>query len=102
MFQNECIGELAFESTAAAIALAAAFVTFLFDLIGSRVAHRHMLPSDHHTTGSDSPSVNQEKNARLAAIPHDDDAHAHNVDAAFMAEQNWQVLLLEAGIIFHS
>lgn len=33
--------------------------------------------------------------------PHHD-AHGHNFDAALAAEQNHQVILLEAGIIFHS
>ncbi|ODN74016.1 hypothetical protein L202_07498 [Cryptococcus amylolentus CBS 6039] len=101
MFANECIGELAYESTAPAIAMAAAFITFLLDLLGTRYAHRkrdgdlaieegmeHKLPP--------SPDA-QHEHEHLHG-----DACGNRFDAAFKAEQNHQVLLLEAGIIFHS
>lgn len=99
MFQNECIGHLAYESTAPAISMAAAFITFLLDFIGSRVAHRtthNIMPlsPDGEKGPRHSPTV--ESTAEM------DDAHGHHMDAAFAAEQNWQVLLLELGIIFHS
>ena len=89
MFANDCIGELAYESTAPAIALAAAFITFLLDLIGCR-AFQNAHGAAH--------TVEQTKEG---GIVHEAHAHGHQHFDPSM-EQNWQVLLLEAGILFHS
>lgn len=94
MFQNKCIGELSYESTAPAISMAAAFITFLLDLLGSRLAHKK------HLGSPESPSLVGEKR-RTSPVETSDDGCGHH-DAAFAAEQNHQVLLLEAGILFHS
>ena len=104
MFQNECIGYMTYEATAPAISLAAAFLTFLFDFIGGRVAAKQHIPGHSHR------GHRGEKNIALESPTSDtpvhsatiEDPHGHHIDAAFAAEQNWQVLLLEAGIIFHS
>jgi zinc transporter 1/2/3 len=104
MFQNECVGELAYESTAPAISMAAALITFMLDFVGSRIAHKkysgHALESPSIDDHGESGSV--ERKGREAAHPAHHDSHGHNFDAALAAEQNHQVLLLEAGIIFHS
>lgn len=101
MFQNECVGHLTYESTAPAIAMAASMVTFLFDFFGSRVAQR-AASRDGCEHGSDDAV---EKNLRSRDSPITEEGHGghrHHIDAVFAAEQNWQVMLLEAGIIFHS
>ena len=98
MFQNECVGHLSYESTAPAIAMASALITFMFDFIGSRIAHKTSVPE---SPSSENGSHDHEKNTRFSNAMMDD-GHGHHVDAAFAAEQNWQVMLLEAGIIFHS
>lgn len=105
MFQNECVGELSYEATAPAISMAAAMITFILDFVGSRIAHKryrgHPLESpsiiDNGETG-----LMESKGRREAGHPTHHDAHGHNFDAALAAEQNHQVILLEAGIIFHS
>lgn len=109
MFANECVGELAYESTAPAIAMAAAMITFILDFLGSRIAHRKY---SGHTLGSPSPSLEHGESGSVEGKrrqadagehhPAHHDSHGHNFDAALAAEQNHQVLLLEAGIIFHS
>lgn len=105
MFANDCVGELAYESTAPAIAMAAAMITFLLDFMGSRIAHRkyngHPLESPSSDNG-ESGSVERKERPADDAHPAHHDSHGHNFDAALAAEQNHQVLLLEAGIIFHS
>lgn len=111
MFQNECIGELAYESTAAAIAMAAALITFLLDFMGSRLASRKtgtitMGSNDISPTSSNPGSPDREKTG-AGFIPAGSHSHSHghdcaHVDAAFAAEESWRVLLLEMGIIFHS
>jgi zinc transporter 1/2/3 len=105
MFQNECVGELSYEATAPAISMAAAMITFILDFVGSRIAHRrysgHALESPSLTDNGESGSI-ERKGLRDADHPAHHDSHGHNFDAALSAEQNHQVLLLEAGIIFHS
>jgi zinc transporter 1/2/3 len=105
MFQNECVGELSYEATAPAISMAAAMITFILDFVGSRIAHKryrgHALESPSITDNGESGSI-ERKGQRDADHPIHHDAHGHNFDAALAAEQNHQVILLEAGIIFHS
>jgi len=105
MFQNECVGEMAYEATAPAISMAAAMITFILDFVGSRIAHKryrgHPLESPSITDNGESGSM-ERKGLRDADHPTHHDAHGHNFDAALAAEQNHQVILLEAGIIFHS
>lgn len=114
MFQNECIGELAYESTAAAISMAGALITFLLDYIGSRLASQrsgtvrnaNASDSESGSASGENDSPSREKNARFPntndPIPHGHSHDCAHVDAAFAAEESWRVTLLEAGIIFHS
>jgi zinc transporter 1/2/3 len=116
MFQNECVGHMQYEATAPAISLAAAFITFLFDFVGGRVAAKQHTPNGarpHPHSHSHSHAYGggpREKHIAPESPTSDtpihattiEDPHGHHIDAAFAAEQNWQVLLLEAGIIFHS
>ncbi|WWC71771.1 uncharacterized protein I206_105730 [Kwoniella pini CBS 10737] len=95
MFQNECVGHLAYESTAPAISMAAAFVTFLFDFIGSRAAHKKY----EHTQSVESPRAEKEAER---THDHSHDGHDHGYDLVLEGKQNWGVVLLEMGIIFHS
>ena len=111
MFQNECVGHLSYESTAAAIAMAGAMITFLLDYIGSRLASqrtgsvRNANADSESASGSGEGSPTGEKNARFPTNDPAPHGHSHDcahVDAAFAAEESWRVTLLEAGIIFHS
>ncbi|OCF30861.1 hypothetical protein I316_07494 [Kwoniella heveanensis BCC8398] len=102
MFQNECIGHLSYESTAPAIALAAAFITFLFDFVGSRAAHKKY---EHHALGAGGAGSPDSPPAAEKIPPthdHSHDGHEHGYDLVFEGRQNWEVVLLELGIIFHS
>jgi hypothetical protein len=105
MFQNECVGHMSYEATAPAISMAAAMVTFILDFVGSRIAHKkysgHPLESPSINDSGESGSE-ERKGLQDASHPAHHDSHGHNFDAALAAEQNHQVLLLEAGIIFHS
>lgn len=107
MFQNECIGEMHYEATAPAIAMAAAVITAALDFLGTRAAdckasHRaHLHASRELNSGSSDGGSDHdvEKNAIPQPVIGDTCVHA---DALFQEEQGWQVMLLEAGIIFHS
>lgn len=74
MFNDPCLGNLAFPPVATAIALAGALITFLFDFVA---AWRHGKESDAESCDL-------------------------SIESTFRRKAAWQVLLLEAGIIFHS
>jgi zinc transporter 1/2/3 len=103
MFNNKCLGELVYGPTSPAIAMASALVTFLFDFLGGRTGHKRL--ESAHAAGTSSPdtaSADEEKNNHHHHAPAAFDAGCSHAEAVFRQEQDWQVLLLEAGILFHS
>ena len=80
MFGNECLGELAYESTASAILMAGLFLSFLVEYIGNRVIQWHESKAQSHSAESGD--------------------HAHSSPAARTDMVN--IAVLEAGVIFHS
>ncbi|WWD20703.1 hypothetical protein CI109_105179 [Kwoniella shandongensis] len=99
MFNNECLGHLSYESTAPAISLAAAFLTFLLDLFGVRLAHKQF---GNRSESPDSSPGREKARPLTMEDGHHEHGHDHGYDLVFEKEQNWQVVLLELGIIFHS
>lgn len=101
---------MTYESTAAAIAMAAALITFLFDFIGSRLASKKtgLIRADGASSSdvsADGHGAHEKNVGSPGAEITEAGAHGHDcghVDAAFAAEESWRVVLLEAGIIFHS
>ncbi|KAK4151064.1 ZIP zinc transporter-domain-containing protein [Chaetomidium leptoderma] len=80
MFQNECLGELSYESTASAILMAGLFLSFLVEYAGSRLIQWHeskAKPSSDESVG-----------------------HAHAAPPARTDMVN--ITVLEIGVIFHS
>lgn len=74
MFGNECLGELEYEATAAAILMAGIFLSFLVEYLGIRLVQWH---------------------AAKKAPTH---AHSHHSPSTEMVN----ITVLEAGVIFHS
>ncbi|KAL1874942.1 hypothetical protein VTK73DRAFT_10311 [Phialemonium thermophilum] len=79
MFENDCVGELAFEGTAAAIMMAGIFVSFLVEYAGNRLLA-------WHAAKKVAESVEESSSAPAAA----------------RTAQTVHIMVLEAGIIFHS
>jgi zinc transporter 1/2/3 len=107
MFGNECLGELKYEGTTAAIFLAGLFLSFLVDYLGARF----VLWRQSKKSGSDTevPHANShDTKISPSSTPDHDHAithgHSHggHVHMASPAEEKLNVLVLEAGIIFHS
>lgn len=82
MFQNQCLGELSYEATTAAILMAGIFLSFLVEYLGNRLVQWHGAKS---VAGS------------VESAPH---GHAHSLPAARTDMVN--ISVLEAGVIFHS
>lgn len=102
MFANDCVGELVYEATAPALALAAAMATFLLDFVGSRAVHKSSnddAQTPAHRPHSPQSGDEPKTGADIPVIATEVCSHA---EAALRSEQGWQVVLLEAGIIFHS
>ncbi|KAL2257050.1 hypothetical protein VTK26DRAFT_730 [Humicola hyalothermophila] len=79
MFRNECLGELEYEATAAAILMAGLFLSFLVEYAGSRFIQWHASKSHHG---------------------HVESGHGHSSPLARTDMVN--ISVLEAGVVFHS
>jgi solute carrier family 39 (zinc transporter), member 1/2/3 len=76
MFGNECLGELAYEGTTSAIVMAGIFISFLVEFIGHRIVRA---------------KVRSEAALTLA-----------EKSKAMLSARVTSILVMEAGIIFHS
>ncbi|KAK7431543.1 high-affinity Zn(2+) transporter zrt1 [Neonectria magnoliae] len=76
MFSNECMGELTYEATTAAIVMAGIFLSFLVEFIGQRIVLAKVKSS--------------------AALSQTQKANS------FLSTEVVSILVMEAGIIFHS
>ena len=81
MFQNKCLGELAYESTPAAILMAGIFLSFCVEYAGNRIVqwHESKVHSSHPEAG----------------------LHRHHSEPAVRTDMV-NIAVLECGVIFHS
>ncbi|KAK4446364.1 hypothetical protein QBC34DRAFT_411574 [Podospora aff. communis PSN243] len=80
MFANECLGELAYEGTAAAILMAGLFLSFLVEYLGIRLVQWH---------GAKSAAAGLESAGGASKASH-------------ASPEMVNIAVLEAGVIFHS
>lgn len=116
---NRCLGDLGYEGTTTAIALAGAFLAFLIEYLGHRLSawRQSVLSARTSATASlsgEAPHDHDHDHEHLAkeAVPHTTNpetglatlSHHHHVDPCVTIAPNdtMSVLVLEAGIIFHS
>lgn len=99
MFANTCIGNLAYESTATAIAMAGVFVAFCFEFIFSRLLSRRQetMAVVECEVESNEETPNKTETSPVRAIG----GHDHNAPL-IRPQDKISVWLIEAGIIFHS
>ena len=76
MFDNECLGRLRYEGTTSAIVMAGLVLSFAVEYAGQRIV------SSNNKT---SPTLSQEQRA-----------------AALLSSEVVNILVMEAGIVFHS
>ncbi|KAL5397497.1 hypothetical protein PMIN06_002852 [Paraphaeosphaeria minitans] len=104
MFGNECIGELPYEATTASIFMAGLFLSFLVDYISKRFLLWRQLKrsggQDAEATAAPNADAKTASPANSALIPTH--SHSEHVDLHSDADAKVNVLVLEAGIIFHS
>ncbi|KAF2730303.1 Zip-domain-containing protein [Polyplosphaeria fusca] len=106
LFANECLGELGYEGTTAAIFMAGLFLAFLVEYVGARfVGWRKRTRASALST----PELGEENSDGKTAAPAGEehavggDGHADaQLHAATAVDEKLGVVVLEAGVIFHS
>jgi zinc transporter 1/2/3 len=110
MFGNECLGELQYEGTTAAVFLAGLFLSFLADYFGARFVQwrsNKQASTDSEIRGA--PTNGSDKAVSASSTPENEFNRSHGLPHAHGAvhettpmEEKINVMNLEAGIIFHS
>lgn len=97
MFNNECLGELDYEATTAAIVMAGIFSSFLIEYIGHRIVNARQAKRTLSYQGFGDDAMQPKGNE--APAPQ----HGVAVLGRHGASQDaLSVYVMEAGIIFHS
>lgn len=121
MFNNECLGRLEYEATASAIVMAGIFLSFLFEYVGHRcilartsdTGHGQENPCVGKNTGSSGDdsaaqsgleidpetSTAQTRGHTLPGLGHD---HDHTLNDPTNPDTKLSVVVMEAGVLFHS
>ncbi|CAG8888568.1 unnamed protein product [Penicillium egyptiacum] len=105
MFTNDCLGELEYEATTSAVVVAGIFIAFLLEYIGHRmVVSRNSKNNSAENVPSESESQQtqpkenghspEQQHTTLAGL-----GHSHGVVGP---NSKFSVMVMEAGILFHS
>ncbi|KAL4922369.1 ZIP zinc transporter [Aspergillus aurantiobrunneus] len=108
MFSNDCLGSLEYEATTSAVVMAGIFLSFLTEYLG----HRYILArSARSSTESAQPVENGSNNSSKSAAEQGPEPHHHATLAGLghhhggdptNPNSKLSVLVMEAGVIFHS
>ncbi|KAJ5090884.1 ZIP zinc transporter [Penicillium argentinense] len=103
MFTNECLGELDYEATTSAVVMAGIFLAFLFEYVGHRIIVSRGQKTD--ATCSDASGCQEESRKDGSQSPQHPTiahlGHSHGADPT-KPDTKFSVLVMEAGVLFHS
>lgn len=108
-YSNECVGHFQYEAAVAAVAMAAAYVVFLVDFFVLRPLRRRVLlstrsvdsaASNARLEGKGSQIESQEDDRDGRSTPESEETLTLNKSESSLLK--WNVVMLEAGIVFHS
>lgn len=94
MFSNPCVSGIQFEGTTSSVVMGGLFLAFLVEYLGLRITSKRSEPADS-AAGNDTPPENVKTPKGQATLLTFD--HHHMVSNTKLS-----VLVMEAGIIFHS
>ncbi|CAG7922579.1 unnamed protein product [Penicillium olsonii] len=107
MFTNDCLGELDYEATTSAVVMGGIFLAFLLEYIGHRiivargsktaVEHTDPEPQPVHSKGQYNENPEQPQQSTLACL-----GHSHGNDDPTKPATKFSVMVMEAGVLFHS
>lgn len=105
MFTNECLGELGYEATTSAIVMAGVFIAFLLEYIGHRIIvargckeSTSGVVSEAHGEGPKGSPQMQPQQPTLVHLGH---SHGSPLDPT-KPDTKFSVMVMEAGVLFHS
>lgn len=107
MFTNDCLGELAYEATTSAVVMAGIFLAFLVEYIGHRIILARNAKAPATTTEAPEPNADTkelpnphqcQQSTALASLGHN---HGSPFDPT-KPNSKFSVLVMEAGVLFHS
>ncbi|KAJ5944484.1 hypothetical protein N7516_004652 [Penicillium verrucosum] len=110
MFTNDCLGELEYEATTSAVVVAGIFIAFLLEYIGHRIivarnskkSSTEIVSSESESQqtqqkGQDDHAPDQQQQCTLAGL-----GHTHGSLDLTGPNSKFSVMVMEAGILFHS
>ncbi|KAG0159088.1 hypothetical protein PDIDSM_6608 [Penicillium digitatum] len=110
MFTNECLGELEYEATTSAVVVAGIFIAFLLEYISHRIVvarnsknhSAETIPSEFDSQqtqrkGQSDHSSDQQQQPTVAGL-----GHSHGSFDLAGPDGKFAVMVMEAGILFHS
>ncbi|KAL8886129.1 MAG: hypothetical protein Q9215_006117 [Flavoplaca cf. flavocitrina] len=99
MFKNPCLGPLKYEATTTAIVMAGAFLTFLLQYSSFRLTDARSRTVLSKSDSQHAESINGDTSVKSSQSPAPTVLHNHRMPKL---DDPLSVLILEAGIIFHS
>ncbi|GAA5853026.1 hypothetical protein JCM8547_004776 [Rhodosporidiobolus lusitaniae] len=107
MFGNTCLGELVFEPAAAAISMAGVYVVFGVDFfvmrwLKNRANHRSSVATLAEADGPTATSRSASLDKQAEALGHSHGLVTNEHTDFSSPQAHFDVMILEAGIIFHS
>ncbi|KAJ5095919.1 hypothetical protein NUU61_005275 [Penicillium alfredii] len=108
MFTNDCLGELDYEATTSAIVMAGIFLAFLFEYIGHRVivARGRKTETCASSTSESQEASQKDQHSSPQTAPQQPMlahlGHNHGPMDPFKPSSKFSVLVMEAGVLFHS
>ncbi|KAL8880873.1 MAG: hypothetical protein Q9192_007925 [Flavoplaca navasiana] len=99
MFKNPCLGPLKYEATTTAIVMAGAFLTFLLQYSSFRLTDARSRTVLSKSDSQHAESINGDTSNKSSQSPVPTAVHNHRMPKL---DDPLSVLILEAGIIFHS
>jgi zinc transporter 1/2/3 len=108
MFTNQCLGELEYEATTSAVVMAGIFLAFLFEYIGHRiiVSRNNKKDAERATEPESQPETQKGQYDGTKAHPQQSAlaslGHSHGTIDPTRPTSKFSVLVMEAGVLFHS
>lgn len=105
MFTNECLGELGYEATTSAIVMAGVFIAFLLEYIGHRIIVARGCKESTSGVASESQGEGPKGSPQVApqqpTLVHLGHSHGSPLDPT-KPDTKFSVMVMEAGVLFHS
>ena len=102
MFTNDCMGELEYEATTSAVVMAGIFLSFLVEYVGHRVIMARTSKAPATAPEAPEPASKNEQGAQQhsQATAFAQLGHSHGDPS--QPNTKFSVLVMEAGVLFHS